>query len=103
MEDAVLRTIARMDGTPFPATAALASRWFRAGCACPAPLESTYCAEVVAGTYQAMGLLEGARPTNFYDPGMFWSGDGLELLRGAEPRRDPRPGASGVRTGCAGQ
>src|SRR5580698_8698887 len=27
MEDAVLRTIARMDGTPFPSTARLASRW----------------------------------------------------------------------------
>src|SRR5271166_3133510 len=27
MEDAVLRTIARTDGTPFPSTARLASRW----------------------------------------------------------------------------
>ena len=67
MEDAVLRTIACMDGTPFPATAALASRWFCGRLRRLAPLESTYCAEV-AGTYQAMGLLEGARPTNFYDP-----------------------------------
>jgi hypothetical protein len=38
---------------------------------------------VVAATYQAMGLLDGQRPTNFYDPGMFWSGDGLQLLDGA--------------------
>src|SRR5919198_4168308 len=29
MEDAVLKTIARMDGTPFPSTARLASRWLR--------------------------------------------------------------------------
>ena len=29
MEDALLTTIARMDGTPFPATAALAGRWLR--------------------------------------------------------------------------
>src|SRR5204862_2293692 len=29
MEDAVLRTIARLDGTPFPSTARLASRWLR--------------------------------------------------------------------------
>jgi hypothetical protein len=84
MEDAVLRTVARMDGTPFPATAALAGRWLRGRIRRPAPLESTYCAEVVAGTYQSMGLLDGARPTNYYDPGMFWSGDGLELLPGAE-------------------
>ena len=27
MEDAVLRTIARLDGTPFPSTARLSSRW----------------------------------------------------------------------------
>src|SRR5215813_4831642 len=29
MEDAVLRTIARLDGTPFPATSQLAMRWLR--------------------------------------------------------------------------
>ena len=43
-------------------------------------METTYCAEVVAATYQAMGLLAGERPTNWYDPGSFWSGDELELL-----------------------
>ena len=30
-----------------------------------------------------MGLLDGERPTNWYDPGRFWSGDDLQLLRGA--------------------
>ena len=104
MEDALLRTIARMDGTPFPATAALAGRWFRGRLRRPAPLETTYCAEVVAGTYQAMGLLDGERPTNYYDPGMFWSGDGLELLGGARlgeeiSVRVPRPGLSRQRPG----
>ena len=81
-EDAVLRTIARLDGTPFPSTAALAGRWARGRVRRPAPVESTYCAEVVAATYQAMGLLGDERPTNYYDPGRFWSGDDLEL-RGA--------------------
>ena len=37
MEDALLRTIARMDGTPFPATAALAGRWLRGRLRRPAP------------------------------------------------------------------
>ena len=83
MEDAVLRTIARMDGTPFPATAALAGRWLRGRVRRPAPVEATYCAEVVAATYQAMGLLTGDRPTNYFDPGMFWSGDDLRLEAGA--------------------
>ena len=45
--------------------------------------ELAYCAEVVAATYAAMGLLGADRPTNYYDPGKFWSGDDLELLLGA--------------------
>lgn len=98
MEDALLRTIARLDGTPFPSTAALAGRWFRGRLRRPAPVETTYCAEVVAGTYQAMGLLSGERPANWYDPGSFWSGDELVLAGGArladEVRVDvPPPGS----------
>jgi hypothetical protein len=42
-----------------------------------------YCAELVAETYTAMGLLGTDRPRNWYDPGTFWSGDDLELLQGA--------------------
>jgi hypothetical protein len=83
MEAALLSTIARMDGTPFPATAALVGRWARGRRRRPASVETTYCAEVVAATYQAMELLGGDRPTNFYDPGSFWSGDELALLQGA--------------------
>jgi hypothetical protein len=83
MEDAVMQTIARLDGTPFPPTAALIGRWARGRVRRPAPPELTYCAEVVAATYTAMGLLDGRRPTNYYDPGRFWSGDDLELAQGA--------------------
>jgi hypothetical protein len=83
MEEALLKTIARLDGTPFPHTAALIGRWARGRVRRAAPAELTYCAEVVAGTYSAMGLLDGSRPTNYYDPGKFWSGDDLELLLGA--------------------
>jgi hypothetical protein len=83
MEAGVLRTIARMDGTPFPATIALAGRWVRGRRRRPAGIETTYCAEVVAATYQEMGLLGSDRPTNYYDPGSFWSGDELRLLDGA--------------------
>jgi hypothetical protein len=104
MEDALLRTVARLDGTPFPSTARLAGRWLRgrlpalrrrrrttdapAGSpADEASLESAYCAEVVAVTYEDMGLLPGAhdpawRRPNWYDPGRFWSGDGLALREG---------------------
>jgi hypothetical protein len=83
MEGELLRTIARLDGTPFPATAALVGRWARGRVRRAAAAESTYCAEVVAGTYAAMGLLDDRRPTNYYDPGMFWSGDDMHLERGA--------------------
>jgi hypothetical protein len=86
MEDAALRTVARLDGTPFPSTARLAARWMRGRVPRRSrreqTLESAYCAEVVAVTYEAMGLLAGGRRPNWYDPGRFWSGDDLELLLG---------------------
>jgi hypothetical protein len=105
-EDAVLRTIARMDGTPFPSSLGLATRWVtskrpggrllarirrarddaaEAAEAEPVPtvaeegLETAYCAEIVAMTYQAMGLLPADRAPGWYDPGRFWSGDRLAL------------------------
>jgi hypothetical protein len=90
MEDAVLAAIARLDGTPFPSTAGLASRWLlgrvpqarRPRQAPDAGLETAYCAEVLALTYQAMGLLSGRRRASWYDAGRFWSGDDLRLAGG---------------------
>jgi hypothetical protein len=85
MEDAVLRTIARLDGTPFPSAARLASRWVRGRIPLgkrpdgEAGLETAYCAEVVAITYEAMDLLAEGRRPDWYDPGRFWSGDNLAL------------------------
>lgn len=89
MEDAALRTVARLDGTPFPSTTQLAWRWARGRV--PAAergerkvdLETAYCAEIVAVTYEAMGLLPRGRGAGWYDPGRFWSGDELELAGGA--------------------
>jgi hypothetical protein len=89
MEDAALRTIARLDGTPFPSTARLFTRWLYGRAPIPrtrtteAKLETAYCAEVVAITYQDMGLLPTRRRANWYDPGRFWSGDELPLIDGA--------------------
>ncbi|MFB9628617.1 hypothetical protein [Nonomuraea helvata] len=88
MEDAALRTVARLDGTPFPSTARLAGRWAKGRLPRlrrrlkEETLESAYCAEVVAVTYETMGLLPAGRRPNWYDPGKFWSGDDLELLMG---------------------
>jgi hypothetical protein len=89
MEDAALGVIARMDGTPFPSTARLASRWLRGRlptvkrAAHSDELETAYCAEVVAVTYEAMGLLPTGRRPNWYDAGRFSSTDDLRLSGGA--------------------
>ncbi len=88
-EDAVLRTIARMDGTPFPSSAGLIARWVthrgrrvRPAKVQNASMETAFCAEIVAMTYQAMGLLPAERSPSWYDPGRFWSGDELDLVGG---------------------
>jgi hypothetical protein len=89
MEDALLRTIARLDGMPFPSTVRLAGRWLGGRLpkvghgARDVALETAYCAEVVALTYEAMGLLPAGRRPSWYDPGSFWSGDDLALETGA--------------------
>jgi hypothetical protein len=94
MEDRALKTVARLDGTPFPSSAQLAWRWARGrvpqmrprrwqrGPVAEATLETAYCAEVVAVTYADMGLLPRLNQPHWYDPGRFWSGDELELCAG---------------------
>jgi hypothetical protein len=88
-EDGALQAVARLDGTPFPSTARLAGRWLSGRLPAAlrrrrsaAGLETAYCAEVVAVTYQEMGLLPGDRSPDWYDPGRFWSGDDLDLAPG---------------------
>ena len=81
MEDAVLRTIARLDGKPFPATRHLARGWVNGRLKRRTTTNDTvFCAELVATTYTAMGLLPKDRPVSSYDPGSFWSGDRLDLV-----------------------
>jgi hypothetical protein len=80
-EDRLMETIERFDGRPFPTALGLAGRWatgrFRRG---SASLETVYCAELVATTYQHMGLLPKRRHASWYDPGRFWSGDRIDLV-----------------------
>ena len=80
MEDAVLRTIARLDGKPFPTTRRLARGWVNGKLRRHLTNDTIFCAELVATTYTAMGLLPDDRPLNAYDPGSFWSGDDLPLV-----------------------
>lgn len=108
-EDRALKVVARMDGTPFPSTARLTARWFRGRVPTAVDwtrgvpfldskvreaarrrkeeklkvgLETAYCAETVAITYEEMGLLATEKDSNWFDPGSFWSGDSLPLAPG---------------------
>jgi hypothetical protein len=75
-----MEVIDRFDGRPFPTTLGLARRWLNGRVRRSSSLEAVYCAELVATTYQHMGLLPAKRPASWYDPGRFWSGDRIELV-----------------------
>ena len=108
-ENEVLRVIARMDGTAFPTTMRLTGRWLRgrlpnlSDLTLGIPfvdkkvhestqrrkaqerkmgLQTAYCAETVAITYEEMGLIVTDKDWNWFDPGSFWSGDELPLAPG---------------------
>jgi hypothetical protein len=79
-EDRLMEIIDRFDGRPFPTALGLVrrrmtGRWRRRS----ASLETIFCAELVATTYQHMGLLAATRAASAYDPGRFWSGDQIAL------------------------
>ena len=80
-EDRLMEVIERFDGRAFPTTFGLARQWatgrYRRR---SSSLETVYCAELVATTFQAMGLLPSRRPASWYDPGRFWSGDRIEMV-----------------------
>jgi hypothetical protein len=78
-EDELLRTIDELDGSAFPHTRTLAKGWLLGRARRRTSIEALFCAEVVAITYERMGLLDSTRPPNWYDPGKFWSGDRLQL------------------------
>jgi hypothetical protein len=79
-EDRLMEVIARLDGRPFPTSLGLARQWLNGRFRRSSSLETIYCAELVATTYQHMGLLPRRRPASWYDPGRFWSGDRIELV-----------------------
>ncbi|KAA0919598.1 hypothetical protein [Dietzia sp. ANT_WB102] len=101
-EDALLATIARLNGVSFPSASRLTARWARGRWAARGKrassngsgrasgpdtgaamrMEAAYCAEVVGITLEAMGILLPAGSTSWYDPGRFWSGDELPLAPG---------------------
>ena len=83
MEDRALAVVAEYSGRPFPKSARLARHWVQGRLRRHVSLTDIYCAELVAVTYERMGLLGSERPANWYDPGRFWSGDRLDLVGAA--------------------
>ena len=79
-EDRLMETIDRFDGRPFPTTLKLLQGRFTSRARRRVSLETVFCAQLVAITYQHMGLLPSTRPASWYDPGRFWSGDHLGLV-----------------------
>ena len=79
-EDRLMEVIDRFDGRSFPTSLGLARRWLNGRVRRSSSLETVYCAELVATTYQHMGLLPADRPASWYDPGRFWSGDRIDLV-----------------------
>ena len=75
-----MEIIDRFDGRAFPTTPGLIRQWAKGRLRRTSSLETIYCAELVATTYQHMGLLASDRPASWYDPGRFWSGDRLRLV-----------------------
>jgi hypothetical protein len=78
-EDRLMEVIDRLDGRPFPTVLGLARQWVTGRLWRSSSLETVYCAELVATTYQHMGLLPARRSASWYDPGRFWSGDRTQL------------------------
>jgi hypothetical protein len=79
-EDRLMEVINRFDGKPFPTTPGLIGQWLNGRVRRSSSKETIYCAELVAATYQHMGMLPARRPPSWYDPGKFWSGDEIELV-----------------------
>lgn len=81
-EDRLMEAIGRYNGRAFPKPTTLLRQFARSRVAPgqPRAQETAFCAEVVAATYQHMGLLAKDRDPSWYDPGTFWSGDGTQLL-----------------------
>jgi hypothetical protein len=79
-EDRLVEVIQRFDGKPFPTTPGLVGTWMNGRLRRSSSKETIYCAELVAVTYQHMGLIPSRRPPSWYDPGKFWSGDEIELV-----------------------
>jgi len=83
-EERALRAIAALDGTTFPSLLRIMKEWILGRMRVTTKGKKMFCAEVLAATYQQMGLLPSEPPANSYAPRDFsFQHERLHLLRGA--------------------
>ena len=79
------------DGTPFPSTKQEFLHWLEGQADIDSGMKNSFCAQMLANTYQKMGWLSLKHPPNYYNPGSFAKTETInsELLDGAvlEPAR----------------
>ncbi|MEW8248649.1 MAG: hypothetical protein AB2730_17785 [Candidatus Thiodiazotropha sp.] len=59
------------DGTPFPPTKQEFQHWMEGQLDIDSGMLNSFCAQMVANTYQKMGWLKSIHPPNHYNPGSF--------------------------------
>jgi hypothetical protein len=102
LDEEVLRAIASMDATSFPSLLKILKEWVLGHLHVSTSEKRMYCAEVLAHTYQRMGLLPPDPPANAYSPRDFSEQhEKLRLLRGASLGPQQEVLWSGVGSGAA--
>ena len=79
-DDAVVKVIAGLDGRPFPTMKDMLLHWIEGKLDIATGDQTMFCAELVALTYQELGLLPRVPPPNGFDPGTFAREDASEML-----------------------
>ncbi|MCU4155998.1 hypothetical protein J1N10_08415 [Carboxylicivirga sp. A043] len=76
----------KYDGTPFPSTEDELLHWLAGQLDIDAGMDTSFCAQMVAKTYQEMGWLSSDKPANHYNPGSFAKTDDIneKLINGAK-------------------
>lgn len=83
-DDQVVKVIAGLDGRPFSTMKGMLFNWVEGKLGIATSDKTMFCAELVALTYQELGLLPKDPPANAFDPGTFARADASDrLLRGA--------------------
>jgi len=84
LEDAVLRFVANCEGRAFPSLLRMVEEFLEGQLHVFSGKKTMFCAELVASTYQAAGLLADSPPANWYDPKAFSQAhERLDLQLGA--------------------